>query len=495
LAPPLVSTLWVAFRDAPRPLRVHSNQQAERLAQAAPVAVGDLVADKYRIERLLALGGMGVVALARHEVLGQQVAIKFLLASERGEEAAKRFLREARAAARIHSENVVRVHDCGKLPGGPPYMVMEHLEGIELSKEMKRRGAFPPEEAVDVILDALVGIAEAHALGVVHRDIKPSNLFLADRAGNERVVKVLDFGISKVQPSPESPVDEEDLTQTAMVLGSPRYISPEQARSAKDVDARADIWSVGVVLYQLLGGEVPFGGDTFGEILTNILLHDPAPLPSLRDDLPEGLAAVVGVCLRREREERYANVADLADALAPFGGPRAAERARRVAAIMGAAPPAAVAVRDPRTDVDDAPTSQTRVEPTVATVATWAQNEDGEGKRRTGLFVGAAAIAVAVALAVWLFQREPVVPPQAPAAVASPPAPAPSPSPSPSPRAAPAPAPSPVAVPPASASARPSSSPVAPRPVAHSPNPAPAPAPDPSPAPSRKPSDPLGRSD
>jgi serine/threonine-protein kinase len=245
-------------------------------------------------------------------------------------------------------------------------------------------------------------VAEAHALGIVHRDLKPSNLFLADRAGKERVVKVLDFGISKVQPGPEAEVGDEDLTQTSMVLGSPRYISPEQARNAKDVDARADIF--GVVLYQIIAGEPPFGGDTFGEILTNILLSDPPPLPSLRADLPAGLAEVVERCLQRERDERYGDVAELAHALAPFGGPRAADRARRVAAIIGEeAPRHDDALRDPRTDVADAPTSATSTQPTVAT---WAQPESRRPPRRMGLIVAAAAVGVALGLATWFYPRQ-----------------------------------------------------------------------------------------
>jgi eukaryotic-like serine/threonine-protein kinase len=286
-------------------------------AGATP-AVGDRIAGKYVVERVLGAGGMGVVLAARHEQLGLRVAIKLI----RGEvtedpSAVSRFLREARASAALSSEHVTRVFDTGTLDSGGPYMVMEYLAGTDLAEVLKRSGPIAIGDALTTVLQACEAIAEAHVKGIVHRDLKPSNLFLARRANGAPLIKVLDFGISKVVDF-NAPGLREVLTGSGSILGSPYYMSPEQVRSTKSADGRMDIWSLGVILYELLAGVTPFAGDTLGDTFARILGEAPAPLCQRRPDVPEGLAAVIAQCLERDVERRIQNVADLAVKLAPY---------------------------------------------------------------------------------------------------------------------------------------------------------------------------------
>ncbi len=347
----------------------------KRLEDASPVKVGAVIGHKYEVTGLLALGGMGLVASARHQVLDQVVAIKFLLPDVEAPDTTERFLREAKAAANIQSEHVVRVFDCGKLESGIPYMVMEYLEGHSLSQAMRKRGRMGIEESVDLIMQALQGVAEAHARGIVHRDLKPSNLFLVGEWPRQ-TVKVLDFGISKIPVGVDTPVDDEDLTHTAMILGSPKYISPEQARSSKDVDRTADIWSIGVVLYQLIIGQAPFAGDTIGEILSQILTATPRPLGQVRVDVPPLLTAVVQRCLERDPKDRFQSVADLADELAPHGSADAKRSLERIFAILEVES----AERETRPVIDE---PQTWITPTHDAQAHGALTAEAERTQRT----------------------------------------------------------------------------------------------------------------
>jgi serine/threonine-protein kinase len=278
---------------------------------------GDLVADKYRIIRAIGRGGMGVVLAARHELLHQDVAIKVLLPEvAEHPEAVNRFLNEARASARIRSEHVASVMDVGLLDSGMAYMVMELLQGNDLEAVLLEGGLFSVEEVAARMLETLEGVAHAHALGIVHRDLKPSNLFLADRADGPASIKVLDFGISKA-PRPE---DDGTATSTHAMLGSPLFMSPEQVRSAKTVDARSDLWSLGVIMYQLLTGKAPFMGNNLGEVLAAILTDPYVRVAELRPEVPGDFAKIVDRCLERDRDLRYANAAELAIALEPFAG-------------------------------------------------------------------------------------------------------------------------------------------------------------------------------
>jgi eukaryotic-like serine/threonine-protein kinase len=276
---------------------------------------------------------------ARHETLDQLVAIK-LVAPEvaASEELVLRLLREARAAAKVRSEHVVRVLDVGVLPGEGPYMVMELLQGQSLAELCAARGTLPVAEAVDYALEALEALAEVHELGIVHRDLKPSNLFLAEQPDGRRILKVLDFGISKVQLAAEPTAD---LTSSRALLGTPLYMSPEQLKNPRDVDARADLWSLGVVIYRMLAGRPPFAGESVTELCFSIAETRPASLRGLRGEIPAGLDRLVLACLERQPAARPADARALQAALAPFGSGRvrprgAGARSRRRALLAGA---------------------------------------------------------------------------------------------------------------------------------------------------------------
>ena len=293
-----------------------------------PVAPGDVLADRYRVERLLGQGGMGVVVSAEHVQLGERVAVKFLLPeAAKAPDVVARFRREARAAARIRSVHVARVTDVGVLASGSPCLVMEYLEGQDLAQVLRERGPLPVVEAVGYVLQACIGVGEAHALGIVHRDIKPSNLFLARLPNRRSIVKVLDFGIAKHAGDAQA----ANLTSTFSALGSAAYMSPEQIRMAKGVDARTDVWSLGIVLFELLTGRVPFDGESVTAIAAAITADPAASLRALRPDAPVELEQALARCLEKRREQRIQSVAELAGQLAPFGGAAAGALAARAA--------------------------------------------------------------------------------------------------------------------------------------------------------------------
>ena len=280
---------------------------------------GDMVAGKYVIDRLLGQGGMGAVFAARHVKLAKPVAIKVMLADAANPEAAHRFINEGRAAANIQNEHVVRVDDVDE-ELGYAYMVLELLDGEDLSQLLTRQGRLTAPVAADYAIQALRGVLQAHAIGIVHRDLKPSNLFLAKRKDGLVVVKVLDFGISKTQASSALLGSPSALTSTRAMLGSPLYMSPEQLRSSKSVDQRADIWAMGIILYELVTGTLPYTGETLGELFAAILELDPPP-PSVHvQDLPPAFEAVILRCIERRPENRFQTAAELMQALTPFVG-------------------------------------------------------------------------------------------------------------------------------------------------------------------------------
>jgi len=278
--------------------------------------VGDLIAGKYRLEKVAGEGGMGLVYAAEHLVLKQRVAVKVLLPDAAQSEAVvERFAREAQAAARIQSEHVARVMDAGSTAKGAPFLVMEYLEGCDLEELLHLQGPLPVTEVVDYLLQALEALAHAHAVGLVHRDLKPANLFLACRPDGGNVIKILDFGISKAVKATR---EEKVLTGQA-VLGSPMYMSPEQLRNAKELDARADLWSLGVVAYELLTGKPPFDGDGVGEIFAAVLEKTAEPACAVNPKVPLELSQIIARCLERRPEDRWSDAAELSRALSPFG--------------------------------------------------------------------------------------------------------------------------------------------------------------------------------
>jgi serine/threonine-protein kinase len=297
--------------------------------------VGEILAGKYRVDRVIGRGGMGVVVGATHIHLQQPVALKVLLPEVVDQPGVvERFVREARASAQLRSEHVCRVTDVGEVErAGPgivrfavPFIVMELLEGDDLSSLLHAHGAMPVSRVADHVLQACVGVAEAHALGIVHRDLKPANLFLTRRPDGTPLIKVLDFGIAKAHREQQA-----GLTQTSAMLGSPGYMSPEQLRTPRDVDARSDVWALGVILYELVAGRRPFVGETITEIAFKIAM-DPAPL--LVGSLPRGFAALVDRCLAKDPAQRYPDLANLAHALAGYAGPGGRELAGAVARML-----------------------------------------------------------------------------------------------------------------------------------------------------------------
>ena len=312
-----------------------------------PVAIGDILADKYRVEAILGRGGMGVVVAAQHLQLGQRVAIKFLLVEPAKDgDAVQRFLREARAAVRIQSEHVARVIDVGTLASGAPYMVMEFLVGCDLAELIRREGAQPIAKVVDLVLQAGEAIAEAHSKGIIHRDLKPANLFLTQRPDGTPMVKVLDFGISKSSTADELGALQASMTATATVMGSPLYMSPEQMRSTKNVDARTDIWSIGVILFELLTGRPVYEAESLPGLCAMIASDPPPPLRTLRPDAPPELERVIDGCLSKKPSNRPQSVAELAYALAPFGTDAARLSAQRIQGVLSAALPTSKVVSE-----------------------------------------------------------------------------------------------------------------------------------------------------
>ncbi len=328
-----------------------------------------MLAGKYRVERVLGAGGMGVVVAARHVELDQLVAIKFVrdeaLASD---DAVQRFLREARAAVKLKSEHVARVLDVGKLDSGAPYMVMEFLEGSDLGKILEERGPLPLDAASDWILQACEAVAEAHATGIVHRDLKPENLFLARTVGGGQKIKVLDFGVSKAIGGGS---EMSGLTRTRAMLGSPLYMAPEQMRSSRDVDPRADVWALGVVLFQLLTNRWPFEAETMPELCLKVVTEPPMSLGALRPDIPSGMGAVIERCLEKDPKKRFANAAELASALEPFVPPASRVLADRARLAMGAGSGARPAPQFAPGSTPSTPTLQSGSGSTPGTSAPW----------------------------------------------------------------------------------------------------------------------------
>jgi eukaryotic-like serine/threonine-protein kinase len=274
------------------------------------VVPGQVLLGKYRVDAILGHGGMGVVAKCTHLIMGGAVAIKMLRKDVlHDRDSVERFTREAKAAHQLRSEYVARVLDVGTFEDGVPYMVMEYLDGQDLGQLLEQQGCVGAPLATQMMLQTAEALAEAHSVGIVHRDVKPTNLFYTWRPDGSALIKVLDFGISK------SPTGTDlQLTQTQSLLGTPAYMSPEQMRSARLVDARTDIWSLGTVIYELIEGRRPFEAESFSEMCVKVAVDPPAPFVNT----PPSLQPVLLRCLAKSPDQRYTTMAELSRDLIPF---------------------------------------------------------------------------------------------------------------------------------------------------------------------------------
>ncbi len=290
---------------------------------------GNVLNGKYRVERVIGSGGTWLVVAAIHLRLGHRVTLKFLLPEAlRDREAVERFPDEARAAARLTSEHVARIIDVDALPSGAPFVVMEYVDGVDLATLLRRGGALPVPVIADHVMQALDAVAEAHAIGIIHGDIEPKNLVVVRRSDGSSQIKVLDTGLSAAV------VADAGTTGSKPIIGSPAYLSPEQLRAQEPVDSRSDIWSLGIILYELATGRVPFASGVFSELLLMVVTFPTPPMHSPHR-LPDGFEAVVRRCLEKDPARRFQTAAELAAALAPFSrlrdpaGPRPDRAGRR----------------------------------------------------------------------------------------------------------------------------------------------------------------------
>jgi eukaryotic-like serine/threonine-protein kinase len=365
------------------------------------IRVGDLVAAKYQVDRILGVGGMGVVVAARHLRLEELVAIKVLLPEALADaDAVRRFEREARAAVKIKSEHVARILDVGTLDSGAPFIVMEYLEGEDLAERLARTGPFTVEDAVVLLLEACEAIAEAHALGIVHRDLKPANLFCVQGADGRSSIKVLDFGISKFTRA-GGPNSGLGMTKTRAVMGSPYYMSPEQMESPRSVDARTDIWSLGIVLYQLLTAEVPFSGETLPQVCVNVATRPAPSFRRMRPDVPNGLEAIALRCLEKDPSKRFPTVAALATALARFGPRQAQASLDRITRTWQQA--------ESRLEDDGADPLQARAtdRPVTGPLPSWGATAKSLRPRTRSIIGWATGVLLVVALLFTFVSRQP----------------------------------------------------------------------------------------
>jgi len=332
------------------------------------IETGTIIAERYEIVRLIGEGGMGEVYEARHVHIGKRVALKVLNKDyAKDDEALERFHREARIASTIGHAGICEVSDFGTSDRGQPFLVMEYLDGESLSALIEREGRVPVERSLDIMRQVLDALDEAHEKGIVHRDLKPENVYLAEVKGQGQVVKLLDFGISKVRSSNQ---DSMKLTRTGAMVGTPYYMSPEQVRAVPDVDHRADIYACGVMLYEMVTGRVPYGGTVFNLIVISII-EDPFPEPRPEDEVPEDVLDLLRRSMARDREERIPDAATFQEQVEAVLKSHATGKSREVSTTP------------------------------MATETTVPEPDSREGRGRSGLLV-AGLVTVSVAILVVL---------------------------------------------------------------------------------------------
>jgi serine/threonine protein kinase len=392
----------------------------------ASFEVGDVILGEYKVLRELGRGGMSVVYAVRHQQLKGLFAIKALLPAVRDTPgSAERFLREAQLASRLKSDHVARVTDFRTAADGTPLLVMEFLDGHDLAAEIREHGPIPVERAVDLLLQACEGMADAHNLGIVHRDLKPANLFLAKGPDGRTRVKVLDFGVSKSvvagdtsgsAPGSASASVPAPLTASHVPIGTPRYMSPEQIAATKDVDQRSDVWALGVILYEMLTGAPPYRGDSLVKVAAQV---DRGEYPPLATELPGAPAEIddaIRAALAKDRDERLESVEAFAKRIARFGSETALATLERIELTAKRAPPA------PPTEVDarTAPTPEKSSKPSKPSRP--SKPKSGSPPSRRPLVTAAIVAAAAAGIAIFLGMRtskspvveseDPVCPPE-----------------------------------------------------------------------------------
>jgi len=381
---PRVRVLCRLAERSVRHFNLSGSAETQAFGDLVQLNTGDLVDGKYRIIRLLGEGGMGAVYEGENTRIHRRVAIKVLHAGVAANaDAVARFEREAQAAGRIGSEHIVEVLDLGQLVDGDRYMVMEFMDGESLSSRIHQSGRLTAAQVYPIALQMLEGLGAAHAAGIIHRDLKPDNVYLVrSKKGQSDFVKLLDFGISKFNALG----GEFSMTRTGAVMGTPYYMAPEQAKGAKDIDTRVDIYAAGVILYEAVSGQVPFNADTFNELIFKIVLESPPPVEQVAPGLDPGFAAIISKAMARDLNERFASCADFLAALNAWAQSSHAQQPAHAA--FGATPAAA----GPR------PVSATSMD--VGTKAAWS-NTQGDAaltpappKKKTGLFVAIGAVAV-----------------------------------------------------------------------------------------------------
>ena len=348
---------------APHPTSYSHCPLTGKPLQTGPALVGRVIAGRYQVSGILGEGGMGAVYIAEHLLLGRKVALKRLHPELAGDEkAVARFQREARAAAATGHEHIVEVLDLGYAEDGAPYLVMEYLRGMALAQALKQEGRLPLMRTVNIVGQVLAALAAVHGREIVHRDLKPDNVFLTRRGGVLDYVKVLDFGISKMKQEDGEPID---LTRTGVTMGTPFYMSPEQARGVRKLDHRVDLYAVAVITYECLTGRLPLMGDNYHALLQQILRVDPLPPSAMTPTLPPELDAVLLKGLAKDPAQRFQSAAEMSAALARFGAPATALGTRATQPTL--APP-----RDPAVD------------PRAATEAKGPEGSAGDPDRRSG---------------------------------------------------------------------------------------------------------------